>query len=234
MKIVLIHGQNHKGSSYHIGRMFAEKIGTKDDISEFFLPGALNHFCLGCYRCIENEEDCPFYAQKRAIMEEVEKADILIFTTPTYCLHASAPMKAFMDLTFTYWMSHKPRREMFEKRAIVVSTAAGKGAKSAVKDISDTLFYWGVPVVKRYGIAVQAMNWEQVNPEKKRKIETDVEKMADSLLKKKPKPGIKTKIMFSLMRMMQIKNWGASPTEKEYWNEKGWLGKSRPWDSENE
>ena len=57
--------------------------------------------------------------------------------------------------------------------------------------------------------------------------------MADSLLKKKPKPGIKTKIMFSLMRMMQIKNWGASPTEKEYWNEKGWLGKSRPWDSEN-
>ena len=167
-------------------------------------------------------------------MEEVEKADILIFTTPTYCLHASAPMKAFMVLTFTYWMSHKPRREMFEKRAIVVSTAAGNGAKSAVKDISDTLFYWGVPVVKRYEIAVQAMNWEQVNPEKKRKIERDVEKMADSLLKKKPKPGIKTKLMFSLMRMMQIKNWGASPTEKEYWNEKGWLGKSRPWDSENE
>ncbi|MGN0628776.1 MAG: flavodoxin family protein [Oscillospiraceae bacterium] len=230
MKIVLIHGQNHKGSSYHIGRMLAEKMGTENSISEFFLPRDLGHFCLGCYRCVENEEDCPFHAQKCAIMEEAEKADILIFTTPTYCLHTSAPMKAFMDLTFTYWMSHKPRREMFSKRAAVISTAAGSGAKSAVKDISDMLFYWGVPVVKRYGIAVQAMNWEQVAPEKKAKIEKDVTKIADALLKKEPKPSIKTKFMFNMMRMMQIKNWGASPTEKEYWRGKGWLGKSRPWD----
>ena len=26
MNIVLIHGQNHKGSTYHIGRMIAEKV----------------------------------------------------------------------------------------------------------------------------------------------------------------------------------------------------------------
>ena len=37
MKIVMLHGQNHKGSSYNIGRMIANKISGEDDITEFFL-----------------------------------------------------------------------------------------------------------------------------------------------------------------------------------------------------
>ena len=43
MKIVLIHGQNHQGSSCHIGRMIAEKITGEKEITEFFLPRDLNH-----------------------------------------------------------------------------------------------------------------------------------------------------------------------------------------------
>lgn len=37
--------------------------------------------------------------------------------------------------TFTYRMSHRPKKSMFSKRAVVVSTAAGTGTKSAVKDV---------------------------------------------------------------------------------------------------
>lgn len=128
MKIALIHGQNHKGSSYHIGRLLAEQF-PDSEVCEFFLPKDLPHFCLGCYTCIEDEEQCPFYAKKHRIMQEIEQADLLIFTTPTYCMRASAPMKAFIDLTFTYWMSHKPRACMFSKKAVVLSTAAGTGAQ---------------------------------------------------------------------------------------------------------
>ena len=60
MKIVMIHGQNHKGSSYNIGRMIAEKISDENSIQEFFLPKDLNHFCLGCYACIEDDKKCPY------------------------------------------------------------------------------------------------------------------------------------------------------------------------------
>ena len=31
------------------------------------------------------------------------------------------------------------------------------------------------------------------------------------------------------VRMMQINNWGASETEKEYWKSRGWLDQTRPW-----
>ena len=230
MKIAIIHGQNHKGSSYHIGRMIADKIQGENEIAEFFLPRDLNHFCLGCYNCIEDDAKCPFYEEKKKIMDAVEGADLLIFTTPTYCMHASAPMKAFIDLTFTYWMVHRPRRCMFSKKAVVVSTAAGTGMKSAIKDITNTLFYWGVPYVKSYGVAVQAMSWDGVNEKKKEKIEKNTDKLARKLSTgKKPSVGVKTRFMFKVMGGMQAAGWGSSPVEKEYWEQNGWLEKKRPW-----
>lgn len=228
MKIVLIHGQNHKGSTYHIGKLLVEQF-KNSDIQEFFLPRDLEHFCLGCYKCIENDEECPFFNEKKRIMQVVENADLLIFTTPTYCMHASASMKAFIDLTFTYWMSHRPRECMFSKKAVVMSTAAGKGTKSAIKDISKTLFYWGVPYIKEYGISVQAMSWEQVSKKKKEKINLDIVKLANSIQKEKIHIGIKTKFLFNMMRMMQLNDWGSSKIEKEYWSKNGWLDEKRPW-----
>lgn len=228
MIITLIHGQNHMGSTYHIGKLLAEQF-VNSEIQEFFLPKDLEHFCLGCYKCIENDEKCPFYNEKNRIMQAVENADLLIFTTPTYCMRTSASMKAFIDLTFTYWMSHRPRACMFSKKAVVISTAAGTGTKSAIKDITNTLFYWGVPYIKEYGIAVQAMSWEQVSPKKKAQINADIAKLASTIQKAKIHVGIKTRFMFRMMRMMQIKDWGSSKSEKEYWKNNGWLDKKRPW-----
>ena len=228
MKIVLIHGQNHKGSSYHIGRMIADKIGSDKVIAEFFLPRDLDHFCTGCYQCVDDETKCPFYSEKRAIMDKIEAADLLIFTTPTYCMRASAPMKAFIDLTFTYWMPHRPRKAMFGKKAIVVSTAAGIGMKSAIKDVSTALSYWGVSCVKGYGAALQASNWEEVSADKKAKIERDTVKLAKQIQSAKGKVSIKTKALFSMMRMM-IRTYDDSSAEKKYWNDNGWLGRERPW-----
>ena len=230
MKIVMINGQNHKGSTYNIGRLLAKNIGSDKDVVEFFLPKDLNHFCLGCYTCIDDDTKCPFYEEKNRIMKEVEEADILIFTTPTYCLRASAPMKSFIDLTFNYWMSHRPRKCMFNKKAVVISTAAGIGAKKAVKDVSDALFYWGIPCIVEYGICIQAMNWDGVSEKKKQKIEKDTIRIAQRLSRKKcVKAGIKTKAIFSLMRMMQKADLGSGEADKTYWEKSGWLGKERPW-----
>ena len=41
MKIVMINGQNHKGSTYHIGKMLAEQVGG--EIKEYFFP---KHFSM--------------------------------------------------------------------------------------------------------------------------------------------------------------------------------------------
>lgn len=230
MKIVMIHGQNHVGSSCHIGRMLVEALGSGNEVTEFFLPRDLPHFCLGCYRCITDDTACPYYAEKHRIMEQVEQADLLILTTPNYCMLPSAPMKAFIDLTFTYWMSHRPRTCMFSKRAAVISTTAGMGARQAILGVKRTLLYWGIPYVKGYGIGVQAMNWDGVRQAKKDKIGKDITWLARRLSSKKaPHVGLKTRLFFLMMRGMQKAGMSSSPVEVAYWQEQGWLDQQRPW-----
>ena len=230
MKIAIINGQNHKGSSYHIGRSLAEQIAGEKEITEFFLPRDLNHFCIGCYRCIENDADCPWFEQKSAIVDAMEAADLLVFTTPTYCMAPSASMKALLDLTFTLWMTHRPRGSMFRKKAVVISTAAGSPTSGAIKGVAQNLFYWGVPKIYRYGARVQAMNWDGVKPKRKEKVTQDMAKLARKLEKNKsPRVGLRTRFVFWMMAGMQKANWSSSPTEKEYWQARGWLGKARPW-----
>lgn len=228
--IVMLNGQNHKGSTYHIGRMIADKIAGEQEIREFFFPRDLNHFCRGCYRCIEDETACPFYEEKKIIMDAIEEADILIVTTPTYCMHVSAPLKSLLEMLFDAWMVHRPKQCMFEKRAVIVSTSAGASPKAAMKDVEDCLFYMGVPSITKYGMAVQAMNWDSVSESKKKKIDANTTKIARKLSKqKKPHVGVKMRFVFYMMRMMQKNGWGASPVEKLYWEQNGWLSNNRPW-----
>ena len=52
----------------------------------------------------------------------------------------------------------------------IVSASAGSSTKSALKDVQDALFYMGVPEITRYGLAVQAMNWQGVPDRKKARI----------------------------------------------------------------
>ena len=229
MKIVMLNGQNHKGSTYHIGRSIADKLEGENEITEFFFPRDLNHFCAGCYRCIEDAAACPFYGEKKVILDAVDAADILIVTTPTYCLHMSAPLKSFFDLTFGLWMSHRPMASMFRKKAVIVSTSAGSSTRSTVKDVRDALTYMGVPKIMTYGLAVQAMNWQEVPEKKKARIEKDAAGIARKLSAAQPTVGIRTRFLFRIMGMMQKKGWSASPVETEYWREHGWLDGKKPW-----
>lgn len=230
MKVLLIHGQNHRGTTYNMGRLLAEKLTDSDEITEFFLPRDMNHFCLGCFSCIVDETKCPFWKEKEIIINAMEMSDVFIFTTPNYCLAPSGAMKSLIDMLFDLWMVHRPKEWMFRKKAVVLSASAGASCKKAIGTVKDSFFYWGVPYIKTYGVGVQAMNWGMVKPKKKEKIEKNLTKIAANIKKtKKPHVGIKTKFIFNIMKLMHSAGLDSSPVEKEYWNERGWLGKNRPW-----
>lgn len=224
MKITIINGQNHKGSTYHIGRILAGNLANEDSLTEFFLPRDLNHFCMGCYKCIEDIEKCPFYSEKKVILDAMKQADLIIFTTPNYCFGPSAQLKAFIDLCFDFWMSHRPLPWMFEKKAVVISTCAGGGAKDAAKQVQRALIYMGAPYIKRYSIAVQAMNWSMVKDKKKEKIEKDMKNLSRRILSSgSPKHGLKSRFLFFMFSRMHGCGWDSSPVEKQYWIEQGWI-----------
>ncbi len=228
MKTVLICGQNHRGSTYHIARGLAEKLGG--DISEFFLPRDFGDFCLGCTQCFtESETKCPHYSRLAPLTRAMDEADVIILASPVYVYHAAGAMKAFLDHYGYRWMVHSPEPSMFGKQGVCISTAAGAGMKSTNKDMADSLFFWGVAKIYRYGCAVKATDWSGVSEKKRKAIEKATDRIAAGILKRqgRAKPGLKTKGFFYLMLRLQKNGW--NKRDVAYWREQGWLDKKRPW-----
>lgn len=236
MKIVVINGQTHKGCSYRLGHKFTEMISEKCDaeITEFFLPKDLNGFCKGCYACLSDTSKCYMAKEKSIISEAMKNADVLVFTTPNYCMSCSAPMKAFLDFFFDIWQVHRPESWAYKKRAFIFSTSAGAKNKPTLNTVKSSVGGWGVPYIKTFGIAMHANSYEKASDNKKAKIEKKLRRMANKLCEeinkgKPPKAGLNIKGFFYICRLMHKKGWDSAPEEKVYWQEKGWLDKVRPW-----
>lgn len=228
MKITLIHGQNHKGSTYHLSHSLAEKLGG--EITEFFLPSDFGENCVGCTNCfIYSESKCPHYEKLSPITKAIDGADVLILASPVYVMHASGAMKSLLDHYGWRFMVHRPEEKMFSKQAVCISTAAGAGMKGTNKDMADSLFWWGVGKIYKFGAAVNSTAWNGVKDEKKLAYDKKLSALADKISKNygKIKPSAKTKLIFNVMRIMQ-KN-GFNKADMEYWREKGWTEKERPW-----
>lgn len=228
MKITIIHGQSHKGSTYHLAHSLAEKLGG--EITEFFLPKDFNEFCTGCTNCfLYSESKCPHYERLSPITNAIDNADVLILESPVYVMHATGSMKALLDHYGWRFMVHRPEEKMFSKQAVCISTAAGAGMKGANKDMADSLFWWGTGKIYKFGAAVNETSWDRVKDDKKLAYDKKLAALAKRIAKKqgRVKPSVKTKIIFNFMSIMQ-KN-GFNKSDMEYWKEKGWSGKNRPW-----
>lgn len=229
MKITIIHGQSHQGSTCHIARGLAERLGG--GATEFFLPRDFGEFCTGCTACFtHSEERCPHYEKLAPITKAIDEGDILILASPVYVYHATGAMKALLDHYGWRWMVHRPEGRMFLKQAVCVSTAAGAGMGSANRDMAHSTFWWGVARTYKLGMAVNETSWGRVSHKKKGKIDKKLDRLAGKLRAGygRVRPGLKTRAVFWAMGIMQGRG-GWNPADSEYWKEMGWTGKKRPW-----
>ena len=237
MKIVIIHGQNHKGSTCMIAQELADKIKDKaqgqSEIKEYFLPKDFDEPCLGCYTCFKSDlTKCPHYQKLEPLATALIEADLIILESPVYVYHATGQMMSFLDHFGTWWVIHRPREEMCSKQAVAISTAAGGGMKSTVKDMADSLEMWGVGKVYKYGVGVQALNPKEIPQRILKKIHKRTDKLSDSICKNagKRKMNRRGKKWFCLMRFAQ-KHFPTMEPDYTYWENKGWHKKARPWKS---
>jgi len=228
MKITIIHGQSHRGSTFHIAEMLAEQLNG--EVKEFFLPEDFGEFCIGCTACFAiSETKCPHFEKLSPITEAMDEADVIILASPVYVYHVTGAMKAFLDHYGWRWIVHRPEERMFSKQAVCICTAAGAGIKSTNRDMAHSTFFWGIAKTWRYGTAVMETSWERVDAGKKRAIERKVETLARKVTKRHGhvKTPFKTRIFFLVMRQMQKRGWNEA--DVNYWKEKGWTEKCRPW-----
>lgn len=161
--------------------------------------------------------------------EAIDAADLVILASPVYVYHAAGAMKALLDHYGYRWMVHSPEGSMFRKQGVCICTAAGADMRSTLKDMSDSLFFWGIARIYRYGIGVAATSWQGVSEKKRVAIDRKTTALAQKIVARSGmvKPGLKTRAVFFAMHLMQRK--GYNPRDVAYWEQRGWTGSVRPW-----
>ncbi len=229
MKILILHGQSHEGSTCMVARELAAKIGG--EVREFFLPRDFDRSCLGCYTCFKTDlSHCPHYKEIEPLTSAILEADLLILESPVYVYHATGPMMSFLDHLGTWWVVHRPLPEMSKKQAVVISTAAGGGMKSTLRDMADSLEMWGIHRVYRLGFGVQATKPAEIPDRILRTIHRKTDRLAGRIRKNSGKRGYngRAKMWFCLMRFAH-KHLPPAEPDYGYWEKQGWHGTGRPW-----
>ncbi len=224
MNITVLHGQNHKGSTYHITKLLLDKVTTENDtVAEFNVNGIDD--CIGCFQCIiKGEESCPHYDQVSAVMKALEAADVIIIDSPTYVMNVTGQLKTFFDHMAYRWISHRPHPSMKDKIGVAISTTAGVGAKKTTKMIASQMFWWNISKTYQLPVISAAMGWNQMPDKKKQKAERQTTALAKKIRRKigHVTPGIRSRFMFFVMKQMH-KGMDYSPVDMKYWKEQGWI-----------
>lgn len=236
MKITVVNGTEKHGVTYKLKEAFLDNFRSVAEITEFYLPKDCSSFCLGCTSCfVHGESTCKDYSFVNTIEKSLLQADLIVMTSPAYVMHATGAMKALLDHLGYRWMPHRPAAELFSKRAVIITQCLGAGAKSTAKDIRQSLSWWGISKIGVFKASLTSdILWDKLPEKKRKKLIGGVNKLARKFLKidysKPAHTKLITKIKFACCRMIQKKvRKGVGGLDSEYWYEKGWLGKKRPW-----
>ncbi|MBD5086147.1 MAG: NAD(P)H-dependent oxidoreductase [Clostridiales bacterium] len=237
MKVVVINGTEKKGVTFKIKEMFLKSFRDRAEIVEFYLPKDCPNFCIGCTTCfVKGEDKCKDIEYTKPIREAIEQADLLVFATPSYVMHTTGAMKSLLDHMAFRWMPHRPHQAMFSKRAVIISQCLGAGAKSAAKDIKDSLAWWGISKIDVFTTSLMSdISWDKLPQKKQIKIESKIKKFSNKLARinysKPARTKFATKLKFYMCRMIQksIRKKQVESLDCKYWLEQGWLANKRPW-----
>ena len=237
MKVTVINGTEKKGVTYHLKEVFLDRLGSGAEITEFYLPRDCPNCCAGCTVCfLKDERLCKDAEYVQRIEKAMLETDLLVFTSPAYVFHATGAMKTMLDHFGYRWMPHRPAKEMFGKRAVIITQCLGAGGKSAAKDIKDSLSWWGISKIKVCSFKLMSdIHWEKITEKKKAAMTAKLVRAAEKMHRidygKPARTGLITKMKFHAVRMLQ-KNLGKQDpeyTDYKYWKNNGWIGSARPW-----
>ena len=237
MKITVINGTEKHGITYRLKEIFLEQFKGKAEITEFYLPKDGPGFCIGCTQCFLKDQNlCKDVQCVQKIEKALLEADLLVFTSPAYVMHTTGAMKTLLDHFGYRWMPHRPAKEMFGKRAVIITQCLGAGDSSTAKDIKDSLSWWGISHIRKCGFKLMGVVvWDRLSEKKRAQMTNGVTSMAHKFAaidySKPAHTNLITKAKFYIVRSMQTGLGKDNPeyTDYKYWKANGWIDKVRPW-----
>ena len=136
----------------------------------------------------------------------------------------SGCMKNLLDHLDFLTITVTPRKELFNKKAFIIST--GTGSTAAMKPIKKYLMNWGVNRVFSTGFRMFTDKWGKMPIAKQQRFEKRLRSSARKFfLTQKKFPYISTIFMYYMSRFVLKKYIGEGNYPYEYWKEKGYFNK---------
>ena len=238
MKIVVINGTEKHGITYNLKELFLKQFDNMANVTEFDLPKDCNCFCSGCTSCFSNgEQFCKDFNCVNVIKQAIIHCDLLVMAYPTYVFHTTGAVKALLDHLGHMWIVHRPEGAMFGKRAVIITQCLGAGSSSAIKDVKDSLCWWGISKIYSFKGAIMdsSIFWDEISEKRKAALSNKIIKLGKKIKRidfsRPARTSFIVKMKFLIVRLMQknILKSEIKSIDAEYWEKNGWLGKIRPW-----
>lgn len=227
MKILVVMGSPHKGSTYQACENLRSEMEqyNRYDFEYLWLKDVLLLPCRGCYSCIrKGEQTCPNQDDATVIGQKMAQADGIVFASPVYGMNVTGQMKTFID-RFSY-IFHRPR--FFGKKACLVVTTGALGQKEVIWYLDMVASVWGCDVAGKAALITPPSGISPRRSEKNKKIIAQAASgFAGALGGTTPvSPGIRKVFIFHAQRAAFSNMEKESPCDYQYWNDKGWLSSS--------
>lgn len=233
MKIVVINGTEIRGCTYNMKEIFLSELKANNDITEFYLPKDMPHFCIGCKTCFFKDENlCPHGDHSMPIWHAIMASDLIVFAYPVYALRAPGQVKALLDHLCCHWMVHRPEEEMFSKRGIIITNSIGASNKAAQKDVKTSLNWLGVSDVTCVGGGLmEGIIWEELSDKRRATLSKRVGNVAIKCKRletnnQPAKKSIKVKALFMMSKIIHkavLKSEEVPGADNLHWIKKGWI-----------
>lgn len=182
------------------------------------------HGCIGCKACIiKDDYACPFKDDVIPLLEKLEAADGIIFTSPVYSRAISGQLKNFIDRT--NYALHRPK--LIGTPSIIISTTDIGMAKPVAKYLSVIASSMGARVDGMLTVKIGAYH----NDAKyKNKIENEITRLSNTfkisvLAGKEQTPTMGQLVRFNIWKTRAIVTQEKYPSDYKYWEANGWLDK---------
>lgn len=200
MKILAILGSPHKGSSYHAIKIIetALKRKGKVDFEYLFLKDANLKTCAGCFQCLQKgQANCPHKDDRDRIIDKMQAADGIIFSSPVYVMGVTGLMKNFIDrLAFS---CHRP---MFHKHGLAIANTGAMGQGQVSKYMADVMRIIGFWTVERVGIVTSPFDVKNITPKARKALVAAAERFHHNIKQDSHSPSLMSLIQFRVQQQV--------------------------------
>lgn len=139
------------GATAEIVKIVAKSLSDRHDVTTLCIDDYTFSFCKGCRSCHTTAE-CVMHDGVDRIIEEMDRADVIVCVAPSYWADIPGQFKAFIDRCTPWCNTHEPHAVLRDgKRGFTVALRTGPSMRECDRVLDSIDHFYGHLEIERCG-----------------------------------------------------------------------------------